>query len=194
MRPARLSEELRFSHEPVLRRRRGIALLTLLSMGGMAAVSLFQLGILRDLPDVRGDIFDAESVDAAPEAYGRLSMPDGVIGLGSYAVTLALAAADGERRVARRPWLPILLGAKTALDAVEAVRLTVAQWRDHRAFSLYGLLATGATLTALPLAIPEAWEGLKRLTHPGQRNVLLRSRDFDFNLPLAESVGSHQGM
>ena len=89
-------------------------------------------------------------------------MPDGVLGLGSYAATLALAAAGGADRAADRPWLPLLLAAKVCLDTVAAGKLTLDQWTKHRAFCFWCLLASAATFATVPLVIPEACAALRR--------------------------------
>lgn len=47
-------------------------------------------------------------------------MPDGVLGLGSDAATLALAPAGGADRTADCPWLPLLPAAKVGLDTIAA--------------------------------------------------------------------------
>ena len=90
-------------------------------------------------------------------------MPDGVLGIGSYAITAALAAAGGEDRASDRPWLPILLAAKVAFDVFEGGRLTAEQWTEHRAFCLWCLLAAGASFATAPLVIPEARAALREL-------------------------------
>jgi len=84
-----------------------------LAMGQI--VSLYRMGILRRLPDIPLWPFNATRVDAAPYAYKRLQTPDGVLMIGTYAVTAALVAVGGRDRAARSPALPLLLAAKTAL-------------------------------------------------------------------------------
>jgi hypothetical protein len=56
------------------------------------------------------------------------------------------------------------MGLKLFTDAVFAGKLTLDECRKFRAFSLWSLLAAGATFTALPLAIPETKAALHRLT------------------------------
>lgn len=69
----------------------------------MGLISLYQLGIVKHLPEPPLPRFDADKVDAAAEAHAYLAMPDGVPGMGSYAATVALAAADGADRATDRP-------------------------------------------------------------------------------------------
>jgi uncharacterized membrane protein len=53
-------------------------------------VAAHQLGCLRHLPDPPGRLFASDKITESRAAY-PFGIPDGVLGLGSYAVTLALA-------------------------------------------------------------------------------------------------------
>lgn len=85
----RPADELRFGLGNALVRRRIAAGLTVSSMG---VIILYQLGVLKHLPGPPIPGLDAEKVDSSAAAYGQLATPDAVLGLGSYAVTLWLAA------------------------------------------------------------------------------------------------------
>lgn len=104
MEPERLSRELREATSPHLDRRRRIAGLLLGASGSMALISAYYLGLLRHTPKSPLPWLDADRVDASKEAYARLERPDAVLGLGSYALTLGVAAAGaptGRGRAAR---------------------------------------------------------------------------------------------
>lgn len=109
MKPEMLSQELRTESGGFLELRRGIVGLAMVASGSMGLITLYQVGIIKHLPEppLRG--LDADRVDASTEAYSRFSTPDGVLGLGNYVVTLGLAAM-GER-IARRssPGFPYCL-------------------------------------------------------------------------------------
>lgn len=156
-----LSRQLRRGDDPRLQRRRRAAGLSLLAIGSMGLISLYQLGLIRSLPDLPGGIFDSDEVDGAPQAYEKLGMPDAVLGLRSYATTLALVATGDKNRARDEPWIPIALAGKALFDAFQAGKLSVDQWRKHRAFCIWCLLAAGATLATLPLVLPEAFEALE---------------------------------
>ena len=79
------------------------------------------------------------------EAYSKLSTPDTMIGLGSYAATLGLAAMGRKDRATERPWIPLALAAKVAFDAVQTGKPSVDQWTEHRAFCFWCLLAAGSS-------------------------------------------------
>ncbi len=144
-----------------LARRRGVAVLSLLAAGSMGMVAAYQLGLIRDLPDPPLPGFDSEKVAGSTEAFATLGMPDAVLGLGSYAVTLGLAAMGGGDRAATRPWLPLALAAKVSLDAAIAGRKALGQWPRHRALCSWCLVAAGASFASVPLALPEAVEVLR---------------------------------
>jgi len=129
----------------------------------MGLVTLYQVGILKHLPEPPLPRLDADRVDASAEAYALLELPDGVLGLGSYAATMALAAMGGQDRVTERPWLPLMLAVKVAFDLSQAGRLTLNQASKQRAFCIWCLLAAASTALTAPLVIPEAYAALRRL-------------------------------
>lgn len=152
------SRELRLGSDGRLRERRTAAALTLVSIGSMSVIALYQMGLIRHLPSPPLAWFDADAVDASEEAYEILRMPDAVLGLNSYAMTFALVAMGGEDRARAAPWIPLALAAKAAADASQAARLTRDQWARHRAFCSWCLLSAGATFATLAAVLPEARE------------------------------------
>ncbi len=116
-RAVELSRELRTESDGDLRRRRSIAALTLFASASMGLIALYQMGVIRHLPDPPLPMMDADAVDASAEAYEKFHMPDAVLGLESYAGTMALAAMGGNRRARETPCIPLALAAKIAFDA-----------------------------------------------------------------------------
>lgn len=163
MDPGVLSDILRNGETLFLANRRGIVGLALVSSFAMAIVALYQMGMIRHVPEPPLPWLDADRVDASAEAYGRMNLPvpDALLGLISYAVTAALAGFGGADRAVRTPWAPLLMLAKVAMDCVQAGRLSWEQWALHRAFCSWCLLAASATFVSLPLAWPEAWAAFK---------------------------------
>ena len=160
---ARLSEELRRGTSADLSRRRGVIGLALLGAGAMAVVSLYQTGILRHVPEPPLPGLDADKVDASEEAYGRLSVPDGLLGLTSYAMTATLAATGGDDRARRRPWVALALAGKILADVAVAAKLTWDQWTKHKAFCSWCLLGAAASFAMLPLVAPEARRAVRQV-------------------------------
>lgn len=162
-RAAALSRELREEDEPSLRRRRGVVGLSMLAAGAMGLMALYQMGIIKRVPEPDLPGFDSDRVNASPQAYEHLSTPDAVLGFGSYAATMTLAAMGGADRARTQPWIPLALAAKVGFDVAQATRLTLAEWKSLRAFCFWCLTATGATFATVPLIIPETRAAWRRL-------------------------------
>ena len=111
-RAAELSRELRCGVDGFLAQRRAIVGLSLAAIGVMGLISLYQVGVVRHLPNPPLPGLDSDRVDASPEAYKRLATPDAVLGLGSFAMTMGLAEMGGKDRARRQPWIPLALGGK----------------------------------------------------------------------------------
>jgi hypothetical protein len=147
-----------------LAHRRLAMALTVLGMTSLAIISLYQVGILKHLPEPPLPGLDAERVNGSAEAYEILNTPDAVLGLGSYAATLGLEALGGADRVRRNPWVPLALAAKCGVDTFQAARLTRKSWIHFRAFSFYSLITVAATFLTLPVVLPEtlaAWRKIR---------------------------------
>ena len=175
---AQLSRELRRDSHPHLRRRRGVVALSLAASASMGVIALYQTGIIRHLPEPPLPMLDADKVDASAEAYERFSTPDAILGLGSYAATMGLAAMGGSNRAAERPWIPLAMAAKVGFDVANAVRLTIDQWTKQRAFCFWCLIAAAATFAMAPLVIPETRDALAHASAGAgeRRAAALRNR------------------
>ena len=77
----------------------------------LAAVSLYQAGKIQSLPDPPSRIFASERITSSKAAH-PLGIPDGLLGLASYGMTLALIGLSHRNKAYRRA-----LGAKLVLDA-----------------------------------------------------------------------------
>ena len=163
MEPRRLSHELREGESDDLTRRRWIVGLSVLGSAIGGIVGLYQTGVVRRLPDPPSDLFDSSRVDASDYAYSRLQTPDGLLMIGTYAVTAALAGAGGKDRARDQPWLPIALAAKTVYDSFVALKLAQEEWRENEALCAYCQVATLASLVSAALAIPVAAEAVDNL-------------------------------
>ncbi len=172
--PAILSWQLRETVNPFLRERRGIIGLSLLATAALSLIGLYQMGILRRLPEPKLPHFDAEQVNRSAEAYRWLETPDAFLGLGSYVATMTLAAMGGPNRAEKHPWIPLALAAKVGLDAVLASLQVLMQARKLRAYCSWCLLTSAATFGSLPLVIPEARAALRHLL--GKRSAVSASR------------------
>lgn len=142
-----------------LTRRRLIAAVSLAGGASMAVVSLFQLGIIRRLPDPPLPGFDSGKVTSSDIAFG-LTMPDAPLALTSFAANLALAGWGGAERARDTPWIPAAAAAKAAFEAVVSGWLLVQMRRRERAWCAYCLVAMAANMAVFALSLPEGWTAL----------------------------------
>ncbi len=163
--PAELGRALRYARSPRMRNRRWITALSIFSGAIMGGIGLFQMGILRDIPEPPWRDFDAKKVNGSAQAYEILHTPDALLGALSYAGTACLAGASDPDRADTAPWIPVVMGAKLLADAALAGKLTADQWTRYRAFCLWCLLSAGATFAAALLSAPEVREAAHNLLH-----------------------------
>ena len=159
----RVSRDLRTGTGELLRRRRRVAGLSLAAMGSLGVVTAYQMGLLGHVPEPPIGPLDADAVDASGEAYRFLHIPDGALGLVSYAATVALAGMGPAGRAQERPWVPLALAAKVVVDAASALFLTAEQLTRHRRLCSWCGLAATASLAMVPAVVPEArlaWRAL----------------------------------
>jgi uncharacterized membrane protein len=114
-----LRRELQKSDEPDLNIRRAVIGLSLVGIAAMTAVTLFQTGVIKHLPDPPIDGFNSDKVNSSDTAYA-LGVPDGALSLASLAANIPLAAFGGENRAAETPLIPIAAAAKASVEAAVA--------------------------------------------------------------------------
>lgn len=159
-----LGSGLRHGSRKSLRRRRGVFGLFLAASASMSIIALYQLGILKRVPEPPLPRFDSSNITGSSKAYSLLATPDAVLAMGSYAVTMTLAAMGSPDRANEQPLLPIALAAKVGFDAILAAQFTLDEWRRHRSLCFWCLLACAATFASVPLVFPEARSAIRRLT------------------------------
>jgi uncharacterized membrane protein len=163
MTPRQLSHELREGRSPDLTRRRWVVGLSLVGAAMAQAVTLYQTGIIRRLPDPPLPGIDSNKVDASDYAYKRMQTPDGLIMLANYAATAWLAGAGGEDRARNHPLLPIATALKALADSAVALKLAREEWAENRALCAYCQVATACSLASAALALPEATNAARHL-------------------------------
>ncbi|MCA1703107.1 MAG: vitamin K epoxide reductase [Actinobacteria bacterium] len=126
-------------------------------------MAAYQMGLIKRVPEPRLWFLDADRVDASGEAYESLRMPDAVLGLVSYSITLALVTSGSPERSSQQPWLPVAAALKVVFDAASGVVLTAEQVAKHRALCSWCVSAAAASWISLPSALPEASIGLRNL-------------------------------
>lgn len=101
-------DKIRKDKSAATENRRNIAALAAAGLADFGLISLLQLGYFKTLPDPPGKMFNTVKVNTSKEAV-MLGMPDGVISLGGYALTMLLAMA-GSRFKKRSRLLDLALG------------------------------------------------------------------------------------
>lgn len=114
-----------------------LVIATSAALATLAPVVAYQLGLLKRLPDPPGAIFDSEKI-ATSKAARPLGIPDGILGMGSYGATLALALLMRKHPEARK-----LLALKLVGDA------SLAGFNLVRQVVLFGRLCSWCTGTAI---------------------------------------------
>lgn len=107
------------------------------ALATLVPVTLYQIGVLKRLPDPPGDVFDSERITMSKVAHPG-GIPDGLLGLASFATTMGLLLA-----ARRRPTVRVVLGAKLSLD------VGVAGFNAIRQVVRFGKLCSWCTGTAL---------------------------------------------
>jgi uncharacterized membrane protein len=160
--PDLLRREITAAETPDMKRRRSIIGLSLAGMASMAAVSLLQTGIVRHLPDPPLKSFDSDQVNTSRIAY-QFGLPDGTVSLASFALNVPLAALGGADRARRHPWVPLLVAAKAAAEAVGAGWYFYQMPAREKKWCGYCIAGAMASFGVLALALPEARRALGQL-------------------------------
>ena len=160
--PQVLRKELQEKETKGLRRRRAIIGLSLLGMGAMTAVSLFQTGIIKHLPDPPIDSFDSDKVNSSDTAYA-LGVPDGTLSLASLAANIPIAAFGGTDRAEKQPLVPIFAAGKSLVEAIVAGWYFYQMPTKEKAWCGYCITGAFANVGIAVLTLPEAIEALENL-------------------------------
>ncbi|MBW4419251.1 MAG: vitamin K epoxide reductase family protein [Myxacorys californica WJT36-NPBG1] len=171
MKPQQLSKELREGDSPALQRRRWIMGLSLLGASMGQIVSLYQTGVLKELPDLPIPFVDSDRVDASNYAYSRLNTPDGPLMVINYGITAWLTSTGGQNRARESPLIPIAMGAKLLVDCVASTELAGEEWSENKAFCEYCQVATLCSFASLALAVPEVLTAVQTLLGQSGENT-----------------------
>ncbi|HEX8286969.1 MAG TPA: vitamin K epoxide reductase family protein [Pyrinomonadaceae bacterium] len=160
--PQKLRRELQESSESGLNLRRAVIGLSLLGISAMTAVSLFQTGIIKHLPDPPIDGFDSDKVNSSDTAYA-LGVPDGTLSLASLAANIPLAAFGGANRAEKQPLIPIAIAAKTTIEAAVAGWYFYQMPTKEKAWCGYCIVGAATNVGIAALALTEAKKAWKNL-------------------------------
>jgi uncharacterized membrane protein len=176
MTPQQLREELQEGATHDLGRRRGIVVLSLIGMASMAAVTLYQMGVIRHLPDPPLLRFDSDRVNASDTAY-QYGVPDGTLTLAGHATNAVMAAFGGIRRTAEQPWAPIAASGKAGVEAVIATKYLFYQMPVvEKKWCGYCVVDALMHIGTFALTLPEAARALSTITTGHVRTSNLEPR------------------
>jgi uncharacterized membrane protein len=161
-----LGQALRHRSNGDMRRRRGVFGLFLAATASVSVIALYQMGILKSVPEPNFPGLGSERITRSAKAYSLLATPDAVLAIASYATTMTLAAMGSPDRAAEQPVFAIAFAAKVGFDAVLAAKYTLDEWREHHALCFWCLLSTAAVAASVPLVIPEARRAFQSLSPP----------------------------
>ena len=162
-RQQQLRRELQNSNKSDLNLRRGVIGLSLVGMAAMTAVTLFQTGVIKHLPDPPIDGFDSDKVNSSDTAYA-LRVPDGALSLASLAANIPLAAFGGENRASDAPLIPLAAAAKATVEAA------VAGWYFYQmptkekawcGYCIVGALTNWGIAALTLMEAKKAWKSIK---------------------------------
>lgn len=145
-----------------LDKRRTIVWLSALGLLDFSLISLYQVGVIKKLPDVPGKFFDSNKVNAAPEAY-MMGVPDGPVSALVYAGTMVLATAGGTEASGRKPVLDVLLGAAIAGNAAGAAYYLYDMIFRQKKICLYcvtGAVINFASAAIIAPVVKKSWQKL----------------------------------
>jgi len=158
-----LRRELQNSNERDLNVRRAIIGLSLVGMGAMTAVSLFQIGVIKHLPDPPISGFDSDKVNSSDTAYA-LGVPDGTLSLASLAANIPLAAYGGENRAGEMPLVPLAAAAKASVEAAVAGWYFYQMPTKEKAWCGYCIVGALANFGIAALSLIEAKRAWKAVS------------------------------
>lgn len=157
-----LRGELQRGHSDDLSRRRGVIGLSLVGMAAMTAVTLFQTGVIKHLPDPPIDGFDSDKVNSSDTAYA-LGVPDGALSLASLAANIPLAALGGENRADEQPIVPIAAAGKALVEAMVAGWYFYQMPTKEKAWCGYCIVGALCNFGIAALTLPEAKRAIESL-------------------------------
>jgi uncharacterized membrane protein len=129
-------------------------------------VSLYQIGFVDSLPDPPLSVFDSERITTSSASH-PFGIPDGILGLASFGMTLALILVAKKSPVATK-----LLGAKLIMD------VSAAAFNGGRQVIQFRKLCSWCTATAAAAGVMAyAGRGLIGETAAAGREILKTSID-----------------
>ncbi|WPP52258.1 vitamin K epoxide reductase family protein [Catalinimonas niigatensis] len=157
-----IRHQLRQGQSESLKRRRKIALLSALGILDFIPISLYQLGIIRHMPDLPGKIFDSDKANGSKDAY-IMGVPDGPISLVLYGLNIVLASAGGSAKSGRHPIFDVLLGGVILGSVVGGISYMYNMIFKQQKACIYCITGALLNFSMLRPLIPEVRKSLKQI-------------------------------
>ncbi|MEJ7931101.1 vitamin K epoxide reductase family protein [Ramlibacter sp. AN1015] len=169
--PSALRQYMQEGSDEHLTLRRGAVVVSLIGIAAMAATTLLQTGVVRNLPDPRRGNFHTKQVNSSEEAYSY-GGPDSPIAITTHGVNMVLASMGGAERSTRHPWLPLLATVFAGAQAVTAARYLFWQMpKIDKAWCPYCIVDALTHFATVALTLPESAAAIKHLSS-GKRPLL----------------------
>ncbi len=157
-----IRKQLRSGKSPSLQRRRKIALLSAIGLVDFSMISLYQVGVIKHMPDPPGKIFDSDKANGSHKAYAA-GVPDGPITLVAFGMNILLASAGGSRKSGRHPIFDVLLGALVTGTALGSINYMYNMITVQEKACPYCMVGALLNFVMVPYALPDAKNSLKKL-------------------------------
>lgn len=154
--------QLRKGKSKSLRRRRTIALLSVFGILDFIVISLYQIGVIRHMPDVPGKIFDSDKANGSKDAY-VMGVPDGPISLFLYALNIVLASAGGSRTSGRHPIFDILSGGVIFGSVLGGIHYMLNMIFKQQKACVYCIFGALLNFAMIPPLMPELRKSLREI-------------------------------
>lgn len=156
MTPRDLREQIQNDDSRNMRLRRATVAVSLLGIATMAATTLLQMGVVRNLPDPPVGNFDTKKVNLSNEAFSY-GGPDSPINILAHALNIVLASTGQADRMRTHPWLPLLAAAVELPQSLVAAKYLFYQMPYvDKAWCPYCIVDALAHFATLGLVLPEA--------------------------------------
>lgn len=137
-----------------------LAVATCAAVATLVPVAAHQIGVLDHLPDPPGPVFASDRITASKSAY-PWGIPDSILGLASYGVTLGLVALASGNPKARK-LLAIKLLVDGSLATFNVLRQVVSfrklcSWCTSTAVCTAAMLIAGRGIVANELEAANKW-------------------------------------
>lgn len=161
MKVVKIKKELRKKTNPDLDVKRKLAVLASLGLLDFIIISLYQLGVIRKLPDVPVKGIDSNYVNASDEAY-KMGLPDGSVSATVYTIILVLIGVKGTKKSGREPVWDVLLGGAIAANAAGALDYLRVMIFKQKKICLYCVMGAVINLVMLKMFGGRALKALKK--------------------------------